>query len=205
MNSFAPHRQGGESFFSSLSREEQIDNKRIGSSKTIIGKTASASQRMRDSMNGKSTVTEVKKTESVRRRVMSSINAYYVFKVSRAVKYLLNLYFQISQHETKPVGKPSSRYYSVLQEEETLVERNASVLLPVLEDIEKEFHDLVAVGDVAAVRVFLHNHPDFNINCVNYQVRFILKILIGVYSPSLSVFSKNRFCFFRKSLHCTWL
>lgn len=68
------------------------------------------------------------------------------------------------------------RTYYILKEEDDDIERKASVLLPVLEDIEKVFHDLVASGDVAATKNFLNNHQDFNINCVNYQVNLLISL-----------------------------
>ena len=69
---------------------------------------------------------------------------------------------------------PTSSTYHDLKEEDDeslLPKKNGSVLLPVLEDSEKLFHELVASGDVSAVSDFLNKHSDFNINCVNYQVQ----------------------------------
>lgn len=44
------------------------------------------------------------------------------------------------------------------------------VLLPVLEESERIFHELVGEGCVSDVRMFLQEHPGFNINCINFQV-----------------------------------
>lgn len=71
---------------------------------------------------------------------------------------------------SKPFAKGYGRYCVLNDAEDEEVPRKASVLLPILEDIERIFHDLVASGDVCATRLFLQNHPNFNINCVNYQV-----------------------------------
>lgn len=45
-----------------------------------------------------------------------------------------------------------------------------SVIFPQLQDPEKRFFEVVAEGNVAEVRLFLDEHPDFNINVINFQV-----------------------------------
>ncbi|KAK6631061.1 hypothetical protein RUM44_003234 [Polyplax serrata] len=76
---------------------------------------------------------------------------------------------QMMCSRSKPFAKGYGRYCVLNDAEDEEVPRKASVLLPILEDIERIFHDLVASGDVCATRLFLQNHPNFNINCVNYQ------------------------------------
>jgi hypothetical protein len=44
------------------------------------------------------------------------------------------------------------------------------VIFPFLQDIEKTFFEIVTMGSVTEVRMFLQDHPDFNINVVNFQV-----------------------------------
>ncbi|CAH1408067.1 unnamed protein product [Nezara viridula] len=53
-----------------------------------------------------------------------------------------------------------------------------SVILPVLLEEEKLFHELVAGGDVSAVSDFINKRPDFNINCENYQGTSALHIAV---------------------------
>lgn len=48
--------------------------------------------------------------------------------------------------------------------------QNPSVAFSQLQELEKRFFDTVAEGSVAEVRSFLEDHPDFNINAVNFQV-----------------------------------
>lgn len=85
---------------------------------------------------------------------------------------LLQLFILQSLHTGSRPSMKDTRNYIILkeEEEENFFERKRSVLLPVLEDSERVFHELVASGDVSATKMFLQNCPDFNINCVNYQV-----------------------------------
>nr|XP_024215388.1 short transient receptor potential channel 3-like isoform X2 [Halyomorpha halys] len=53
-----------------------------------------------------------------------------------------------------------------------------SVILPVLLEEEKLFHELVAGGDVSAVSDFINKRPEFNINCENYQGTSALHIAV---------------------------
>lgn len=44
------------------------------------------------------------------------------------------------------------------------------MVLPHLQANEKRFFEMVADGNVAEVRSFLEEYPDFNVNAVNFQV-----------------------------------
>lgn len=44
-------------------------------------------------------------------------------------------------------------------------------MLPILEEKEREFFNLVGTGDVKDVAEFLRANPNFNINCVDFQVQ----------------------------------
>lgn len=54
--------------------------------------------------------------------------------------------------------------------------KRPSVVLPSLMEDEKYFHDLVKFGDLQEVKEFLKQRPEFNINCTNFQVCFILQV-----------------------------
>lgn len=58
--------------------------------------------------------------------------------------------------------------YKKLSDEAALLPR-PSILLPHLQESEKKFFELVASGDVLAVKDYLASNPNFNINCVNFQ------------------------------------
>ncbi|XP_017886297.1 short transient receptor potential channel 4-like [Ceratina calcarata] len=47
--------------------------------------------------------------------------------------------------------------------------RQPSVVIPHLQELEKHFFELVSYGNVPDVRQFLEEHPDFNINVIDFQ------------------------------------
>lgn len=47
------------------------------------------------------------------------------------------------------------------------------MIIPHLQQLEKDFFELVGYGNVAYVKDFLEIHPDFNINVMDFQVRFM--------------------------------
>lgn len=47
------------------------------------------------------------------------------------------------------------------------------MIIPHLQQLEKDFFELVGYGNVADVKDFLEAHPDFNINVMDFQVRFM--------------------------------
>ncbi|CAG9767715.1 unnamed protein product [Ceutorhynchus assimilis] len=59
--------------------------------------------------------------------------------------------------------------YLRLQEEGSILAPRPSILLPHLQESEKKFFELVASGDVLAVKDYLEKNPGFNVNCVNFQ------------------------------------
>lgn len=61
------------------------------------------------------------------------------------------------------------------ENEPLLVQRQPSLILPHLQTSEKRFFELVHAGNVNAVKEFLLELPEFNINCVNFQVNFPAK------------------------------
>ncbi|XP_066257791.1 short transient receptor potential channel 4-like [Euwallacea similis] len=60
-----------------------------------------------------------------------------------------------------------------------------SILLPYLQESEKKFFELVASGDVLAVKDFLENNSGFNINCVNFQGVSALLIAVKNHMDSM--------------------
>nr|CAI5835916.1 unnamed protein product [Callosobruchus analis] len=73
--------------------------------------------------------------------------------------------------------RSSFRRYS--QEADMLIPR-PSILLPQLQDTEQKFFELVSTGDVVAVKEYLDQHPNLNINCTNFQG--VTALLIAVHS-----------------------
>lgn len=51
--------------------------------------------------------------------------------------------------------------------------QHPGVVFPHLQEIEKRFFEIVADGNVAEVRSFLEDQPEFNINATNFQVSTI--------------------------------
>ncbi|XP_061938714.1 short transient receptor potential channel 4-like [Apis cerana] len=49
------------------------------------------------------------------------------------------------------------------------VRRESAVIIPHLQQLEKDFFELVGYGNVADVKDFLETHPDFNINVMDFQ------------------------------------
>ncbi|XP_076547129.1 short transient receptor potential channel 4 isoform X2 [Osmia lignaria lignaria] len=49
------------------------------------------------------------------------------------------------------------------------LQKRSSVIIPHLQEMEKQFFELVANGNVSDVRQFLETHPDFNINVSDFQ------------------------------------
>lgn len=60
-----------------------------------------------------------------------------------------------------------------------------SIILPSLQDNEKKFFELVHTGSVNAVKAFLMNNPDFNVNCVNFQGVSALHIAVQTGSENM--------------------
>ncbi|XP_011062977.1 PREDICTED: short transient receptor potential channel 4-like [Acromyrmex echinatior] len=46
---------------------------------------------------------------------------------------------------------------------------NPGVMFPHLQELEKKFFEIVDDGSVTEARLFLEQHPDFNINAINFQ------------------------------------
>ncbi|KAM0727282.1 Short transient receptor potential channel 5 [Formica fusca] len=59
------------------------------------------------------------------------------------------------------------------------LENHPGVIFPHLQELEKRFFELVADGNVADVRLFLQDHPDFNINATNFQGVSALHIAVN--------------------------
>lgn len=59
--------------------------------------------------------------------------------------------------------------YKRLSEDADVLAPRPSILLPHLQESEKKFFELVASGDVLAVKEYLEKSPGFNVNCVNFQ------------------------------------
>ncbi|XP_066148800.1 short transient receptor potential channel 5-like [Euwallacea fornicatus] len=59
--------------------------------------------------------------------------------------------------------------YNRLSEIDSSLRARPSILLPHLQESEKKFFELVASGDVLAVKHYLDSNSGFNINCVNFQ------------------------------------
>lgn len=51
-----------------------------------------------------------------------------------------------------------------------LLQPGTGVAFPHLQELEKRFFEIVASGSVSEVRSFLEDHPNFNINAMNFQV-----------------------------------
>ncbi|XP_071453244.1 short transient receptor potential channel 1-like [Hetaerina americana] len=58
------------------------------------------------------------------------------------------------------------------------LERQPSVVLPILADRERMYFDLVGSGDVNQVKEFLKENPGFNINCVDFEGHSALHIAV---------------------------
>lgn len=48
--------------------------------------------------------------------------------------------------------------------------QNPGVIFPHLQELEKRFFEIVTDGNIPEARVFLEDHPEFNINATNFQV-----------------------------------
>ncbi|XP_050302475.1 short transient receptor potential channel 5-like [Anthonomus grandis grandis] len=68
--------------------------------------------------------------------------------------------------------------YQRLSDEADHLAPRPSILLPHLQESEKKFFELVASGDVLAVKDYLEKIPNFNINCVNFQGVSALKVAV---------------------------
>ncbi|KAL0271192.1 UNVERIFIED_CONTAM: hypothetical protein PYX00_008362 [Menopon gallinae] len=104
--------------------------------------------------------------------------------------------------KTTPSKKIGSGYDALHEEMSNQcglpVQKRDSVVLPVLEEREREFHELVAAGDVVAVRNFLCEHPRFNINCVNYQNLSALHVAVHEQNEAMVEFLLEQ-----KALDCS--
>ncbi|XP_049947297.1 short transient receptor potential channel 4-like [Schistocerca serialis cubense] len=65
--------------------------------------------------------------------------------------------------------QPSRMSSRSLQPQRAAEEPRRSIILPSLEQSEREFFNLIDAGDVGAVQQFLRSHSGFNINCKNFQ------------------------------------
>lgn len=79
-----------------------------------------------------------------------------------------------------------TRFHDI--DEESLLARAPSIILPSLQADEKKFFELVRSGDVDAVQEFLASNPGFNINCVNFQGVSALLIAVKINSDAMVEF-----------------
>ncbi|XP_025073004.1 transient receptor potential-gamma protein-like [Pogonomyrmex barbatus] len=63
--------------------------------------------------------------------------------------------------------------------EDEYFKKRPGVVVLHLQELEKRFFDVVAEGSVAEVRLFLEQHPDFNINVINFQGVSALHVAIS--------------------------
>lgn len=90
------------------------------------------------------------------------------------------------------LGQPRStlpyRRFEQEAPEEISLEPSPSIVLPVLQENEKRFFELVHSGDVEAVKNFLGDNPGFNINCVNFQGVSALHVAVKISSEPMVEF-----------------
>ncbi|CAG9858727.1 unnamed protein product [Phyllotreta striolata] len=79
----------------------------------------------------------------------------------------------LSSHAFLPTSRPPIQSlgfpYRKLSEDVDMLVPIPSIILPQLQETEKRFFELVASGDVFAVKEYLDQNPNININCTNFQ------------------------------------
>lgn len=93
--------------------------------------------------------------------------------------YLVNLYLKISLIN-----------FPLFQE--------SIVIIHQLQDLEKHFFELVSYGNVPDVRDFLESNPTFNINVIDFQVRYnypkrLIDVISGILWEKFTRISRFKF------------
>ncbi|XP_072398576.1 short transient receptor potential channel 5-like [Diabrotica undecimpunctata] len=86
----------------------------------------------------------------------------------------------------KGPGKPY-QYKRLSDDVDVLVPR-PSIVLPQLQEAEKRFFELVASGDVIAVKEYLDQNPTINVNCTNFQGVTALLVAVQGHSDAMVEF-----------------
>ncbi|XP_057670817.1 short transient receptor potential channel 5-like [Diorhabda carinulata] len=99
----------------------------------------------------------------------------------------------MSKENNPPNAQPPKSYpYRRLTEEADVLVPRPSIILPQLQETEKRFFELVASGDVLAVKDHLQQNPNTNINCTNFQGVSALLIAVQAHSDAMVEFLLTR-------------